>query len=131
MQPSKYRRISLMPTWKRELTDQILVSNLSYFLASLFGFYFRQYEIAMLCGCTWLSSAFYHYSREAMFFNIDCTFASSLVVIFGYTIFLSYENFVSVEQDIEKVIYLYVTVILMPLAIYFFKECGKASPSAR
>lgn len=99
----------------RDWSDHLVTSNFSYFLPSIYAVFVGEYHMGFLCTITFLGSTIYHRNREAKYFNLDQIFATSLLVTYGWSLYLSY----SVNRA-----YFMFGFIGIPVAIFLLVYCG-------
>lgn len=113
---SKYRCCCIGPL-ERTWGDKILVSNYGYLLAGILAFIsVGQTQLGIVCTITFTASKLYHLNRESRFFNLDCVFASSLLVIFSYSLVHSY------NRNYE---YFMMGLLGCPVAAFLLIYCGQ------
>lgn len=105
----------------RPWTDPLVLSNGIYIIASLFAAYHYQFYLALLCCITGSFSTMYHRHRESKFFNGDHVFASSLMFIFVWSMYLAYQN---KEVDDFHHTYYMLGCLGMPTAFFLICACG-------
>ena len=71
--------------------------------------------MAFLCLITCMGSTIYHRNREAVYFNIDNVFATSLLVAYCWSLYLSYGIYEG---------YFAFGLIGIPVAIFLLAYCG-------
>ena len=86
-----------------------------YLVGAIVAFLYGQHHFSVLCFITWIGSSSYHRYKEAKFFNLDNIFATSLLVIFVWSMCLSY-TFSS--------FYFYFGVLGIPVAGFLLIYCG-------
>lgn len=111
---SRYRSSSI-GTIYRSWNDKLILTSLVYTSAGCYALYKLQLEFAFLCGVTSIGSILYHYNRESRFFNMDNIFATSLLVVFLYSLFLSYY---------QNEVYFQIGIPGIFTALFLFQYCG-------
>lgn len=71
--------------------------------------------MAFLCTITCVGSTIYHRNREAVYFNIDNVFATSLLVAYSWSLYLSYGVYEG---------YFAFGLVGIPVAIFLLVYCG-------
>ncbi len=99
----------------RSWQDKLIVTSLIYLAAAIFAIYLGENYIATLCTFTCAGSVLYHRNYEMRFFNLDNIFATSLVVVFSYTLLSAF--YVCQEFFIAG-------VLGLPLASFLLVYCG-------
>ena len=84
---SKYYTAGTTRPWSHYL----ITTSSVYLVASLVALIFHQFHFSFLCLVTWTGSSLYHRQCEARYFNLDNIFATSLLAIFVWSMYLSYE----------------------------------------
>jgi len=117
---SKYRHESMMGSMFRKANDILILTSLVYLIACIYALMTNQFEMAFICGNTWLGSSIYHYTWESMYFNFDNVFAMSLLVVYITTLWLS----CGLHNDVG-VIYFWIGILGSPVALFLLYYCGK------
>lgn len=99
----------------RNWNDRLIGTSGTYFLAALFAFVYSQHEMALVCFITSVGSSLYHRHREMMYFNLDHIFATSLMVVFIYTLISSYRH---------HEVYFTVGAVGLPFGVFLLVYCG-------
>lgn len=99
----------------RPWSDNLITTSLVYFLPSIYGLAVGERHMAFLCAITCFGSTIYHRNREAMYFNLDNVFATSLLVSYCWSLYLAYGIY-----DI----YFYFGLLGIPVAIFLLVYCG-------
>lgn len=71
--------------------------------------------MAFLCFVTCVGSSIYHRNREAIYFNLDNVFATSLLVSYCWSLYMSYDSYDA---------YFKFGLIGIPVAIFLLAYCG-------
>ena len=101
----------------RDIWDPVIYTNLAFLIFGLCSFFiFKQWELAVLQMFTFIGSSFYHFSKEANYFNLDQTFAGSLGCIFLLSIYDAY------ALDLDY--FLVGGFVALPVGIFLFDYCG-------
>lgn len=111
---SKHRQNFEGPTI-RPWSDKLIVTSSAYIFGAMFAFSYGQIDMGLVCMVTFFGSTLYHRYREMVFFNLDNTFATSLLVVFVYTIISAY-----FFHDL----YFRLGVLGMPVAVFLIVYCG-------
>jgi hypothetical protein len=88
--PSKYYDPRPATSPRRPWTHVLVVTSATYGAAGLYAAVCGQPHLAFLCVVTWVSSSLYHRHCEARYFNVDNIFATSLLVVFAWSMYLAY-----------------------------------------
>jgi hypothetical protein len=99
----------------RPWSHYLITSSLVYLVASLVALMYGQFHFSFLCLVTWCGSSLYHRHSEARYFNLDNIFATSLLVIFMWSMYLSYEY---------STVYFNFGMIGIPVAGFLLVYCG-------
>lgn len=102
------------PTF-RVWQDKLILTSLIYLAAAVFAIYLGETYIATLCTFTCAGSVLYHRNYEMRYFNLDNIFATSLVVVFSYTL-------LSAFFACQEIFLL--GVLGLPLASFLLVYCG-------
>mmetsp|Transcript_32720 Transcript_32720/g.47236 ORF Transcript_32720/g.47236 Transcript_32720/m.47236 type:complete len:225 (-) Transcript_32720:146-820(-) len=116
---SKYRHESAMGSLYRKGNDALILTSAVYLIACLYAVMKNQFEMAFICGNTWLGSTIYHYNWESMYFNFDNVFAMSLAIVYGSTLWLSF----GLNNEIGAV-YFWSGILGSPVALFLLYYCG-------
>ncbi len=99
----------------RTWNDKLILTSLIYLVASAISIWLEEFQIATLCLITCIGSTLYHLHREVRYFNLDNIFATSLLVIFMYSLVSSYY----LNQT-----YFLAGVLGLPVAAFLLVYCG-------
>jgi hypothetical protein len=99
----------------RPWSDSLVVTSLIYFVPAVYATAVAEYHMAFLCMITCVGSTIYHRHREAVYFNIDNVFATSLLVAYGWSLYLSYGVYDG---------YFAFGLVGIPVAIFLLIYCG-------
>lgn len=99
----------------RPWSDKLIVTSGAYIIGAAFAFSYGQIDLGLVCAVTYMGSTLYHRYREMVFFNLDNTFATSLLIVFVYTILSAY---------FYHEIYFRLGVLGMPVAVFLIVYCG-------
>jgi len=77
---------------ERPFWDKTVCSSLVYALAGLYSLWLGQHALGTLQIVTCGGSTFYHLRKEAAYFNLDNTFASSLLLLTLYAAGAQYDD---------------------------------------
>lgn len=108
---SKYHTDDAVRPWNHYLVTTSSV----YLVASLVALIYGQVHFSFLCLVTWSGSSLYHRQRESKYFNLDNIFATSLLVIFVWSLYLSYEY---------STAYFNFGIVGIPVAGFLLVYCG-------
>ena len=97
--------------------DLLVITSLIYAIAGAFAYYMEEYVFSVLCMITWVSSSLYHYYGEQLFFNFDNIFATSLLIIYGWSFYSSVVHHVLPT-------YAACGILGLPLSLYFLAASG-------
>ncbi|GAB5033510.1 Hypothetical protein NocV09_01400440 [Nannochloropsis oceanica] len=107
----------------RPYCDKLVWSSYVYGLAGLYSLYLGQYAFGTLQLVTCCGSTLYHLRKEAVFFNFDNTFASSLLLLTLYAGGLSIH--------VQDWAHLVATILGLPIAVFLIIFCGMPASLAR
>jgi hypothetical protein len=99
----------------RSHNDRLVTTSVVYLCAALVALYYRQVDIALNCCVTFIGSSAYHRYREMAFFNLDNIFATSLLVVFAYTLCSAYYH--------HEVVFT-LGFLGTPVALFLLAYCG-------
>lgn len=99
----------------RPLSDYLVTTCFVYFLPAIYATLVSEYHMAFLCLVTCWGSSTYHRNREAAYFNVDNIFATSVLVTYCWSLYLSYGTFDE---------YFTFGLIGIPVAIFLLVYCG-------
>jgi hypothetical protein len=99
----------------RPWLDHLVTTSLIYFLPAVYATLVSEYHMAYLCLVTCWGSTIYHRNREAAYFNVDNVFATSLLVSYCWSLYLSYGLFDE---------YFTFGLVGIPVAIFLLIYCG-------
>ena len=100
---------------RRSWNHYLIWTSAIYLAGAVVAFLYDQTHFSALCFITWIGSSIYHRHKEAKFFNLDNIFATSLLVIFVWSMYVSY-TFSS--------FYFYFGVLGIPVAGFLLVYCG-------
>lgn len=112
---SKYNFVVRTPILHRDWDHHLITTSLVYSLSSVLGVYHGQYNVALLCLITTTGSILYHRNRESRYFNFDNIFATSLLVLYGYSVHSSYYH---------NEAYFLLGMMGLPVALFLIAYCG-------
>ena len=93
----------------------MITTSLVYFLPSLYGVAVGEWHMAFLCAITCVGSSIYHRNREAVYFNLDNVFATSLLVTYVWSLYIAYGIYEA---------YFIFGLVGIPVAIFLLIYCG-------
>ena len=93
----------------------LITTSLVYFLPAVWGVAVGEWHMAFLCAATCFSSCIYHRHREAVYFNLDNVFATSLLSSYAWSLYLSYGT----HEE-----YFIFGLVGIPVAIFLLVYCG-------
>lgn len=108
---------------RRPCGDKTVWSSLVYALAGLYSFYLGQYALGTLQVVTCGGSTLYHLRREAVYFNLDNTFASSLLFLTLYA--------GGMAIHVEDWSHCLATAVGLPISAFLIIFCGMPATLAR
>ena len=111
---SKYKKYFLT-NCNRLWSDKLVITSSVYALASVYAIASKQYQFSLMCLMTSIGSTLYHLNNETMYFNLDNIFATSLLLIFIYTLVSSYYH---------HEIYFHVGMVGLPVSLFLLINCG-------
>ena len=94
----------------------ILTSGI-YLVGSIYALSCREVYMSLLCGGTFISSSLYHLYGEQQYFNFDNIFATSLLMIYMWSLYLSIFHH-------SNALHILSGLIGLPLAVYLLIACG-------
>ncbi len=112
---SKSSRLTFIQQYRRSWHDKLVWTSAVYLVAAVFAVCLEQYQISTLCCITFIGSSLYHRNREIRYFNLDNIFATSLLVVFGWSLCSSYY--------INEAYFL-CGVLGLPVAAFLLVYCG-------
>ncbi|KAJ1431000.1 hypothetical protein B484DRAFT_395643 [Ochromonadaceae sp. CCMP2298] len=111
---SKYRNKSIGLA-SRSWSDRLVVTSGAYGVSALFAAYQAQWWLACVCAVTCTGSTVYHLNREMLFFNMDNVFATSLLMVFVYTLLHAHSH---------HEVYFLLGLLGLPVAGFLIVFCG-------
>ena len=108
---------------QRPVWDKTVWSSLVYGFAGLYSLFLGQYALGTLQIVTCGGSTLYHLRREAVYFNLDNTFASSLLFL---TLYAS-----GAAIHVEDWSHCLATALGLPVAVFLIVFCGMPATLAR
>ncbi len=108
---------------ERPFWDKTVCSSLVYALAGLYSLWLGQHALGTLQIVTCGGSTLYHLRKEAAFFNLDNTFASSLLFLTLYA--------AGVAIHVEDWSHCLATAVGLPIAVFLIVWCGMPATLAR
>lgn len=107
----------------RPFSDKLVWSSYVYGVAGLYSFHLGQYAFGTLQVVTCGGSTLYHLRKEAVYFNLDNTFASSLLFL---TIYAG-----GLAIHVEDWTHCVATMMGLPIAAFLIIFCGMPATLAR
>jgi hypothetical protein len=107
----------------RPLWDKCVWSSLVYGLAGVYSLWLGQYALGTLQLVTCGGSTLYHLRKEAVYFNLDNIFASSLLFLTLYAGGLAIH--------VEDWAHCLATALGLPVAVFLIVWCGMPATLAR
>jgi len=111
---SKYKRYFLT-NCNRLWIDKLVITSTVYALASVYALVSNQNQFSLMCLMTSIGSTLYHLSSETMYFNLDNIFATSLFLVFLYTLVSSYYH---------HEMYFHLGMVGLPVSLFLLVHCG-------
>ncbi|TFJ81418.1 hypothetical protein NSK_007379 [Nannochloropsis salina CCMP1776] len=107
----------------RPISDKLVWSSCVYGIAGVYSLYLGQYAFGTLQIVTCAGSSLYHLRKEAVFFNFDNTFASSLLFLTLYAGCMAIH--------VQDWTHCFATVVGLPIAVFLIVFCGMPASLAR
>lgn len=112
---SKIKKYVLSNNLHRNWSEKLIVTSYIYLIGSIYSIIIGNYAFGLISFSTSIGSVLYHRHKEMNYFNLDNIFATSLLLIFLYTLVSSYYY---------NEIYFMLGVIGLPVCIFLLSYCG-------